>query len=317
MMRKFSSYGPVNTKLHYYVPRAHLIDRACEQLIGDDPQEGGHYITVWAPRQRGKSWIMRQALWSLMQDERFDALKLNLEHLKKDTDTDVIVNNIAGKIIRQLNLGPMAVANLKEFESLFSRDVLKRPLILILDEFDALCEAAIGDIVGVLRNIYNLRNDDPHPSPDKEYLLHGVALIGVRSVLGVENAKGSPFNVQRSLHIPRLTADEAREMFAWYEQESGQKVESAVVERVFTETRGQPGLVSWFGELLTEGFEDYRPDRTRSIDERDFSRVWTAALQLLPNNNIINIISKARQEPYKQLVLDLFRTDEKLPFRFR
>ena len=32
-MRQFSSYGPVNTKLHYYVPREALIEEAYTQLI--------------------------------------------------------------------------------------------------------------------------------------------------------------------------------------------------------------------------------------------------------------------------------------------
>jgi len=36
----------------------------------------------------------------------------------------------------------------------------------------------------------------------------------------------------------------------------------------------------------------------------------------LLNNNILNIISKARQEPYKHRVLELFRTDKKPPFRY-
>ena len=58
-MRKFSSYGPVSTKLHYYAPRQALIDAAMGQLIGQDPDQGGHYITVWAPRQTGKTWVMQ------------------------------------------------------------------------------------------------------------------------------------------------------------------------------------------------------------------------------------------------------------------
>jgi len=45
-MRKFSSYGAVNKKLHYYVPRQDLVDHACQQLVGENPDEGGHYITV-------------------------------------------------------------------------------------------------------------------------------------------------------------------------------------------------------------------------------------------------------------------------------
>lgn len=103
-------------------------------------------------------------------------------------------------------------------------------------------------------------------------------------------------------------------MFHWYERESGQTVEQTVIDRVFYETQGQPGLVSWLGEQLTE--TEYNQDRNKPIDMTLFERVYGAALYVLPNNNILNLISKARQEPYKQVVLELFRTDEKLPFRY-
>jgi hypothetical protein len=45
-MRKFSSYGPIDTELHYYVPRQPLIDSAVNRLAGEEPTRGGHYITV-------------------------------------------------------------------------------------------------------------------------------------------------------------------------------------------------------------------------------------------------------------------------------
>ncbi|MCP4105178.1 MAG: hypothetical protein GY749_06525 [Desulfobacteraceae bacterium] len=48
-MRKFSSYGPVNAKLHYHVPREELVSNAYTQLAGEIPEEGGHYITIWLP----------------------------------------------------------------------------------------------------------------------------------------------------------------------------------------------------------------------------------------------------------------------------
>ncbi|MDM8548977.1 hypothetical protein QUF72_02820 [Desulfobacterales bacterium HSG2] len=86
-MRKFSSYGPVDTELHYYAPRTELIDKTYHQLLGP-PEKGGHYITVWVPRQPDKQ------------------------------------------------------------------------------------------------------------SHEKQHLLHGLAIVGMRSVLGVENVTGSPFNVQ-------------------------------------------------------------------------------------------------------------------------
>ena len=314
-MRRFSSYGCVSKKLHYYVPREELIMHACHQLVGD-MDEGGHYITVWAPRQCGKSWLMREVLWRLWEDDRFEVLKLNLEHLKMMTDADKIAAAVGRDLIRKLNVENASVSGMDDFHTLFLNGVMKKPLILIMDEFDALTEEAIAGFAGTFRNIYNIRRDDPAPSGQKEYLLHAAALIGVRAVLGVENAKGSPFNVQRSIHIPNLTCGEVSSMFEWYERESGQRVEPEVSDSVFRETRGQPGLVSWFGELLTEGTEEYVSDRTGPITGKNFEYVYAAAVHVLPSNNIINIISKARQEPHKSFVLNMFRIDKKIPFEF-
>ena len=47
-----------------------------------------------------------------------------------------------------------------------------------------------------------------------------------------------------------------------------------------------------------------------------FEEVYETAISALPNNNILNIISKAKQEPYKDIILNMFKTDEKLPFKY-
>jgi len=138
----------------------------------------------------------------------------------------------------------------------------------------------------------------------------------VRSVLGIENVRGSPFNVQRSLHIPNLTYDEVDGMFKWYERESGQKVEQDVINQLYYETKGQPGLTCWFGELLTEGFEEYRPPKDQPITLDVFQHVYIAATDILPNSNILNVLSKAKQTPYKNVVLNLFKTGEQILFKF-
>jgi hypothetical protein len=135
--------------------------------------------------------------------------------------------------------------------------------------------------------------------------LHGLALIGVRAVLGVD----SPFNVQRSLHVPNLTRDEVVELFRQYQAESGQTVEPEVVQQVFDVTRGQPGLVSWFGELLTE---KYNPGPGNPIMPADFELVYARACQVEWNNTILNLVKKARG-PYQSQVVSLF-TNPNVPF---
>jgi len=316
-MRRFYSYGPVNYKVHYYAPREQLINRAYNQLMGENPSEGGHYITVWAPRQTGKTWVMQQILFRLKKESQFDVLKINLENLKHETDFETIINTIAEEIGERLGKDLSNIRAQTQFQKIFKKDILDKPLILILDEFDALLEESINAIVSAFRNIYIHRVDEIDKTTEqKTYLLHGVALIGVRSVLGIENVRGSPFNVQRSIHIPNLTFKEVDGLFQWYEKESGQTVEKEVVRQLYDETRGQPGLTCWFGELLTEGFEGYQVHLNRPITKRDFEIVYAAATYALPNNNILNIISKAKNEDNKEKILKMFQTKEKLEFRF-
>jgi Holliday junction resolvase-like predicted endonuclease len=313
-MRRFSSYGPLDPEIHYHVPREELIQHGLTQLLGENPNKGGHYITVWGPRQTGKTWVMRQVLWLLETNERFDVVKVNLQIVGQNfEDTIGYIAKIMAEDLHQELPEPK---NLTEFEELFSPRLLKKPLILILDEFDNLSEEVIGQLVQAFRNIYIRRGEQlNHPPLERSYLLHSVALIGVRAVLGVENPRGSPFNVQRSMHIPKLTSDEVTGMFAWYQEETGQPIEPDVVERIFYETQGQPGLVCWLGELLTEK-EEYnkRPDKPLTMSE--FDNMYGAAMNLLPNNNIQNIIGKAKQEPYKGLIFDMFKTTEKIDFSY-
>ena len=311
-MRKFSSYGPPNNKLHYYAPRETLITNAIMQLKGELPDEGGHYMTIWAPRQTGKTWIMREVFLKLQQETQFDVVILGLQFLDGVTDVNRVAQLFARELMKKLNLDEIPVETLEDLSLLFERGTLSKPLILILDEFDALEHAAISRFVSVFRHIYTTRQSQVDKlTGEKDYLLHSLALIGVRAVLGVENRRGSPFNVQRSVHIPNLTHDEVAYLFNCYQQESGQAIKSDVVERIWSEFQGQPGLTCWFGELLTE---TYNQATHQLITMTYFEDVYGAALDLLPNSNILNIVSKAKQEPYKQFILELFQTKDETKF---
>jgi hypothetical protein len=75
-----------------------------------------------------------------------------------------------------------------------------------------------------------------------------------------------------------LTLEEVDGIFKWYERESGQTVEQDVIQRIYDETRGQPGLTCWLGELLTEGFDYYQPDHKKPISMDVFEHVYKVAI---------------------------------------
>jgi hypothetical protein len=145
-----------------------------------------------------------------------------------------------------------------------------------------------------------------------KYLLHGLALIGVRAVLGVESRRGSPFNIQRSLHVPNFTREEVTDLYQQYQEQSGQPVFPEVIEAVYTATNGHPGLVSWFGELLTE---TYNPGHDRPIDIHCWEKTWNMATFIEPNNTVMNLIAKAKEPETQGFLLQLF-TRSDIPFSF-
>jgi len=314
MTRRFSSYGPINTKTEYYAPREALIDSVTRQLLGaSEADEGGHYITIWAPRQTGKTWTMQETVRRLREHSAFDVIMISAESAKYERDHETILYILLRDLRYFSDIVFPERITWSDFPTLFTRAYLSKPLILIIDEFDALDESFINKFVSESRNLYLSRKNEAAPSHEKTYLLHGLALIGVRSVLGIENATGSPFNVQRSVRIPNLTFEEVKGMFDWYQRDSGQRIEPDAVARLFAETNGQPGLVGWLGELLTETYNQ-TPDAP--ITMREFEGMYAAAVNLLPNNTILNMLSKAKQPPYRDFVLRLFDTEKKMSFAY-
>ncbi|MEM7536475.1 MAG: AAA-like domain-containing protein [Chloroflexota bacterium] len=312
-MRTFSSYGPVQAKLHYYAPRTELVAKTRAALIGQDPDSGGHYITVWAPRQTGKSWTTRQVIKQVRTEGVFETGVISLQSAKTLTEDQDVLELFVDRLNQWFDYDFPMIQKWSQLSSLFTSDYFSKPVILIIDEFDALQEDFINRFANEFREMYLRRVDEyDKPSGEKSNLLHGLALIGVRSVLGIENVTGSPFNVQRSVHIPNLTPAEVAQLFQDYQDESGQRIEPTVIKQIYEEFSGQPGLTCWFGELLTEQYNRH----DGKITMNDFEDVYSGAVDDEPNHNIVNIISKAKQEPYTSVVLEMFQAGVKLPFRY-
>ena len=308
-MRRFHSYGPVNEKFHFMAKRGKLVNHCFENLIGN-PEEGGHYFTIWAPRQTGKTWLTRQVKKEI-EAKYPDTFTIGLMSMQgvvfnEESVEKTFLDNVTLLLRESFKIDlEKPPENWKAFKNLFSDDrgLFDRPLILFIDEFDSLPPNIIDRLVTLFRDMY-LKRDS--------YILHGLALIGVRAVLGVESERGSPFNIQRALHVPNFTNTEVEYLFNQYQEESGQKIDPEVVVKVYESTRGQPGLVCWFGELLTE---KYNPGIDKIIDKTVWQDVYEAALHIEWNNTVLNLIKKAGGK-YIIYVLDLFGKPD-MPFDIR
>ena len=120
-----------------------------------------------------------------------------------------------------------------------------KPLVLLIDEIDALVGDSLLSVLRQLRAGYDLR---PGGFPQS------VVLCGVRDVCdyrihsGSANtmvAGGSAFNVKaESLRLGDFSRPEVEALLGQHETETGQAFSAGALEAVWTQTRGQPWLVN-------------------------------------------------------------------------
>jgi len=307
MPRHFHSYGPVDLEVHYGAPRLELVEGCVQQLVGT-PGKSGHFFTIWSARQCGKTWLMRRAVEEIRArfGEQFLVGTVSMQGIiyPSNPGDDFLPDAFGHRIQLSFRRPVPKLSSWTEVIKLFEKErgYFDRPVILLIDEFDSLNQDDIDRVVKLFRDLYLTR---------EQYWLHGLALIGVRAVMGVDSPRGSPFNVQRSLRVPNLTWEEVLGMCTDYQQESGQTIEPEVVRALYDITLGQPGLVGWLGELLTER---YNPGREKVISLSDWTLILLRAMFVEPNNTLLNLIAKARG-PHLSRVMELFKNPN-VPFAF-
>jgi len=153
---------------------------------------------------------------------------------------------------------------------------IERPLVLFLDEIDALSGAALVSILHQLRSGFGQR---PTAFP------WALALVGMRDVrdykVAVDGSElpqmASPFNIKtESLLLRMFTAAEVAELYCQHTAETGQEFTTAAVERAFALTQGQPWLVN---ALARQAVEVVVPHVGAVIDAPHIDRAMELLLQ--------------------------------------
>ncbi len=257
MTRYFNTAGPVVAADHYHVPPLQRLDLA--ELLTLIRQK--KYFVLHAPRQSGKTSALL-ALRDLLNggtEGAFRCVYFNVEGagpMGDDVDRAMrtVLDEMAGWAEATLGdrLPDEAWPAILERSGPGSalRRVLTRwaaadakPLVLLIDEIDALVGDALLAVLRQLRAGYVLR---PRQFPQN------VILCGVRDVRDYrvhsrsENrVVGSPFNVKAEwLRLGDFAEAEVRALLGQHGADTGQAFTPEAVAAVWEQTRGQPWLVN-------------------------------------------------------------------------
>jgi hypothetical protein len=258
MSRWFNTAGPCQADDHYLLPPLTRLPRV-EKLIAQRS-----YFVIHAPRQIGKTTAMLSLAEQLTASGKYVAAMVSAE-VAQAYGHDIDKAELALLNAWQTALRYWLPAEFRppDWSKLTSgsrisqalsiwAEVCPRPIVLLIDEIDALRDDALISVLRQLRDGYPRR---PRGFPSS------VGLIGMRDVRDYKVASGgsdrlntaSPFNIKvESLTLRNFNELEVAELYQQHTDDTGQIFASEAIQLVFHLTQGQPWLVNALARQLTE-----------------------------------------------------------------
>jgi type II secretory pathway predicted ATPase ExeA len=254
-MRWFNTAGPCQPDIHYLLSSQSRLPEVV-QLI----QQRGYFV-IHAPRQTGKTTAMLTLAQELTAAGTYTALLVSAEvgaaysyHPDRAERAILTAWQDAASVWLPPELQPpdwSQVERIGHALRLWAQQS-SRPIVLFIDEIDALQDDVLISVLRQLRDGYPRR---PQGFPQS------LALIGLRDVRDYKVAAGgsgrlgtaSPFNIKvRSFTLRNFTAQEVADLYAQHTQATGQSFIPEAVQLAFDLTQGQPWLVNALAKEVVE-----------------------------------------------------------------
>ena len=282
------------------------------------------YFVLHAPRQTGKTSCMLALRDYLNQHGDYIAVYANVEGgqasrndvesvVKSTVDTlaEEFKDAVGSDMPLQIRDGIKDIGKDAKLATYLRRlsQSLPKPVVLFIDEIDAL----VGDsLVSVLRQLRAGYANRPDAFPNS------IVLCGVRDVrdyrIVLSNQDiitgGSAFNIKaESLRLGNFTPEEIRQLYQQHTDETGQEFDEACFPMIWEATEGQPWLVNALGYEVTMRMKENRDRSVRIIPEM----IYRAQEQIIYRRDThIDILIDKLKEPRVKRVIEpmLANSDE-------
>ncbi|MCL2777780.1 MAG: ATP-binding protein, partial [Polyangiaceae bacterium] len=320
MTRHFNTAGPNQPAKHYSIdPFTRINWPEIQQFI-----DGEKYFVLHAPRQTGKTTLLQAIVDRLNGEGRYETMRFSVQSAQAARD-DIDKGNriIAEQLLLRAQLGRpqswLAFEGPSVVEKVAPGSLLvvllaqwaahsPKPIVLLIDEIDALVGDTLVSVLGQLRDGYIAR---PDPFP------HSVILCGVRDVRDyrIHTSKGeiitggSCFNVKaKSLLLGNFSEAEVRELYEQHTTETGQVFEESIYPKVMALTGGQPWLVNALANELTQEMPALQ-DRSRPITLDDVDEA-KERLILRRDTHLDQLVDKLKEPRVRRVIAPMLEGGE-------
>ena len=324
-MRFFNTAGPIKPARHYAIPPLERLDlNEVLALIRDEK-----YFVLYAPRQTGKTSTLLALRDLLNAEGACRCVYVNVEGpqaLREEVEPAmrVILGEFAS---RARTLGDEFLP--KVWSGIFAEygpgalgEALARwaaaaskPLVLLIDEIDALVGDTLLAVLRQLRAGYDRR---------PEHFPQSVLLCGVRDVRDYRihskqaNAVisgGSAFNIKsRSLRLGDFSPDQVQALLAQHTAETGQAFTAEALATIWTQTQGQPWLVNALADQTC-----FRDEAASRRDPITVDAIGQAREQLIQHRetHLDQLTDKLQEDRVRRVVEPLLSGGDKRRFTDR
>jgi len=305
MSKFFNTAGLCFPEKHYMVDPLKRITEV-ENLI-----EMEHYFTLHAPRQTGKTTFLYALARKLNASGKYISLVASFERagyrsITLERANEIFIDSIFRASTFQLQ-EPFRPPKPETTKSMDLSQYLtgwamsqKKPIVLLIDEIDALFDDVLISVLRQLRDGYQSR---PQGFPSS------VALVGLRDVRDYRVrlrpdsqslGTASPFNVKaESVFLNNFSQSEVFELLEQHTSETGQVFPSEVKKGIFELSQGQPWLVNALANQIVAKIlkNDYSQKISPEI-------VTTAKTQLIQrrDTHLDSLVDKLKEERVKKVV---------------
>ena len=309
----FNTAGPIKPDIHYNVDsltRIHL-----DEILSLIHQQ--KYFVLHAPRQTGKTSCLLALRDYLNAQGQYICVYANVEagqaarnDVKEVVETTASVIAYRAEMVLKSRMPRELLQQLKKegvspgsFLTNYIRalcEALPKPLVLFIDEIDAL----VGDsLVSVLRQIRAGYDQRPESFPQS------IVLCGVRDVrdyrIVLSNQDivtgGSAFNIKaESLRLGNFTKEEIHDLYMQHTAATGQEFDEACFPLIWEATEGQPWLVNALGYEVTYKMRENRDPSVRIIPEM----IYRAQERIIyrRDTHIDILIDKLREDRVRRVI---------------
>lgn len=312
MAKRFNTAGLCFPGKHYMVDPVKRLT-SVESLIDDNL-----YFTLHAPRQTGKTTYLHALARKLNSEKKYTALVVSFEQAGYETITVPEANELLIGCVyhasclqlpeneRPVNPEDNKFPNLHNYLAKWAAAQLK-PIVLLIDEIDALLDEVFVSVLRQLRDGYQKR---------PQHFPASIILVGLRDVRDYKAkirsefkswGSGSPFNIKSdSLLLKNFSKEEVFTLLEQHTGETGQVFPVEVKEELFRLSGGQPWLVNALARQMISNIlmEDYTQPITMELASRAKHE-----LILRRDTHLDSLVDKLKEERVKRIVQAIINGD--------